>query len=172
MIRLDTRRLRLVAALLVSIVVVIAFEWSPVLRSLIVPLQQATASAAAYLMNTLGMSVARDGIVLTHASGFRAAVSYGCTPLIPVVFLSVIMVFGISLQRRTCVLGLLSGVAVLTLLNLLRVVALFAVGVTAPELFAFSHEWLGQGVVIAATAVIVGYWIARAAKPAHLHARL
>ncbi len=171
MIRIDSRHLRLAAALLLSVGVAIAFERSTALRGLVLPLQEITARVAAFALNALGMPVVVDGVLLTHAGGFRAAVSHGCTPILPVVFLGAVMTFGIPLRRRTRVLGLLSGAVLLTLINLLRVIALFSIGVVAPGYFVVSHEWLGQGVVIAATALIAGYWIARAVNPVRLKAR-
>jgi exosortase/archaeosortase family protein len=53
--------------------------------------------------------------------------------------------------------GLIGGLAVITGFNLLRMVALYAVGVSAPESFGFLHEEVFQLLMVAIAAA--SFWI-------------
>lgn len=165
-------QLRLALALIVAVVLVFLLDgirgWWDVFQ----PIQEVTAWLAFVAIDAVGMPVAIDGILLTHWNGFRVAISHGCTPLIPAIFLLAVMTIGISVGMRQRLIGIISGIALVTILNLFRVAALYYIGVIAPDAFILAHEWLGQGVIVLGTAMVACYWIDASARrqqliPAH-----
>lgn len=153
-------RLRLALALSAALAMVFVLEGVPGLRAMVQPLQQATAALVFIAIKATGLPIAIDDVLLTHPSGFRIAISYGCTPLVPAVFLGSVLTLGLALSWRERLVALTSGIALLTLLNLLRVAALYYVGVASPAAFDFAHEWLGQGVIVLGTAAVACHWVA------------
>ena len=152
-------RSRLALALSGALVVVIMLEALPALREMIQPLQEFTAALAFVVVKATGLPVAIDNVLLTHPDGFRIAISYGCTPIVPAIFLGSVLTLGLSLSWGKRLIGLISGIVLLTLLNLFRVTALYYIGVVAPGTFAIAHEWLGQSIIVIGTAVVAWYWI-------------
>lgn len=157
--RIWTRRMRLVLALSGALAIVDVLETLPASSALIQPFVRLTTMTAFIAINAIGLPVATDGILLTHPDGFRVAISYGCTPLVPAVFLGLVLTLGVSLTWRERLIGLTSGFALITFLNLCRVTALYYIGVYAPGAFAIGHEWLGQGIIVLGTAIVAWYWI-------------
>lgn len=157
--RIWTPRLRLALALSGSLAIVALLETLPASSAVLQPFVRLTTMTAFIAIHAIGLPVATDGFLLTHPDGFRVAISYGCTPLVPAVFLGLILTLGVSLTWRERLIGLTSGFALITLLNLCRVTALYYTGVYAPGAFAIGHEWLGQGIIVLGTAVVACYWI-------------
>ena len=151
-------RLRLALALSAALLAVFLLESLPALRALLQPLQQATAMLTFAAIKAAGLPIA-DDVLLSHPNGFRVAISYGCTPLVPAIFLASVLTLGLSLHWRRRLIALASGIALLTFLNLLRVSALYCIGVYSPSAFVLAHEWLGQAVIVLGTAILACYWI-------------
>lgn len=152
-------KFRLALALLGGIGSVVLLDNWPALHDLVGPLERLTATTTFFIINATGLPIAVSDTVLSHPTGFRVAISYGCTPLVPAIFLVLILTLGLSMNWRARLAGLGSGIALLTILNLFRVIALYYVGVTTPETFTLAHEWLGQGVIVLGTAAVALYWI-------------
>jgi len=157
-------RLRLVLALSAALVVALFLESMPALRVAFQPLEQFTAMLAFIAIKATGLPIAIDGVLLTHPDGFRVAISYGCTPLVPTIFLGSVLTLGLSLRWRERLVALTSGIALITFLNLFRVAALYYIGVFSPGGFDLAHEWLGQGFIVVGTAIVVGYWISASVR--------
>jgi len=111
-----------------------------------------------------GPFVTIDGILLSHPDGFRIAISYGCTPVVPAIFIVSLLTVGLQLTVRERMAGLAIGLTLITLLNLFRVAALYYIGVATPHAFAVAHEWLGEAVIVVGTAAVVAHWIRVAAS--------
>lgn len=157
--RLRSGRLRLAIALSLAVTIVMILDSLPALESAILPLKQLTAAAAYIAVKGIGLPVALNDILLTHPSGFRLAISYGCTPVVPAIFLALVLIPGLRLTWHQRLIGLSSGIALVTLLNLFRVAALYYIGVVSPSTFAFAHEWLGQSVIVLGTTLFALHWI-------------
>lgn len=156
--------MRLVLALSAALVIVFILESVPALRGTAQPLQQLTAMLAFSAIRATGLPIAIDDILLTHPDGFRVAISYGCTPLVPAIFLGLILTLGLAMSWRNRMIALSSGIALITILNLFRVAALYYIGVFSPRAFVLAHEWLGQGIIVLGTAVVACYWVSASAK--------
>lgn len=152
-------RLRLVLALAAALLIVFLLESVPGLRDAFRPMKESTAMLAFFGIKATGLAIAIDDIVLTHPDGFRVSISYGCTPLVPAVFLVSVLTIGISLGWRQRLTAISSGIALLTLLNLFRVTAVYYVGVHSPGAYNLAHLWLGQGFIVLGTAIVACYWI-------------
>lgn len=160
-------RLRLLLALSVAVAIVTALDRTPSLESLFQPLMELTATAAYIALSGVGLPVALNDNLLTHPDGFRVAISYGCTPVVPAIFLALVLIPGLRLAWRQRLIGLGSGIALITLLNLCRVTTLYYVGVVSPATFALAHEWLGQGVIVLGTTLVAVHWICVSARSRH-----
>lgn len=156
---IGSREFRLVLALTGAVAIVVLLECLPAVQALLQPLQLLTANSAYVVVRSVGLPVALDNVLLTHPSGFRVAISYGCTPFVPAIFVALLLTFGLTLSWRSRLIALLSSMVLLICLNLLRVTALYYIGVAAPGAFDVTHNWLGQLVTVLGTAAIAVYWI-------------
>lgn len=156
--------MRLALALSAALAGVLALEILPGLRGMVQPLQQFTAMLAFIAIKLSGLPIAIDGIMLSHPDGFRIVISHGCTPLVPAIFLGFILTVGLSLAWRVRLLALSSGIVLLTLLNLFRVIGLYYIGVISPAAFDVAHEILGQGVIVFGTAAVAIFWISASVR--------
>jgi len=122
----------------------------------VLPLQVLTARVTLASVHLLGLEGARLGTVVYHPEGFGYEISHGCTGLVPVVLLATgIIAYRASVARK--IVGVLVGAPALLLLNLVRLVHLYTVGVRRPDWFAPLHEWVWGLVVVLAA---VGLWLA------------
>jgi exosortase/archaeosortase family protein len=132
-----------------------SIELHPTAAAVLAPLNVLTAQLTSAMLAVVGLPVARDAVVLTHASGFACEIYHACTAFTPVVLLAAaILPWPASWRAR--LLGVVVGAAFLMVLNQLRLISLVWLGVYAPQFFDFVHFWLWHAVLIAATA---GYWL-------------
>lgn len=142
--------------LAVSLTVALAGLWLlqlvPAAAVLAGPLNLATAVLTEIPLQALGMAVWRDGPVLSHAGGFAGEIDLACTAAIPAAVLGAIwLAQPPSRPRRS---GLAVALALLMLLNQLRLMSLVALGVYAPDWFDLAHGSLWPGLQVM---VVAGY---------------
>lgn len=137
-----------------------AIELHPGGAALFAPLNLLTAQLTATMLGFIGLPVAREAAVLTHASGFACSIHHACTVFTPAVLLAA-AVLSSPAPWRARLAGVAGGTASLIVLNQLRLVSVVWIGVHAPALFDFVHFWLWHAILIAATA---GYWLAWAKR--------
>ena len=126
-----------------------------VLGSLLAPLAMLTAQIAIALLNWLGMEAVRLVTVISHPDGFAYEIYYRCTGILPVAFLTVsILAYPGPLRRKLVVLAV--GVPIMILLNLVRLVHLFYLGVHNPAAFDIAHAIVWETLLILA---IIGIWV-------------
>jgi len=122
----------------------------------VLPLQVLTAQLTLASVHLLGLEGARLGTVVYHPEGFGYEISHGCTGLVPVALLATgILAYRASVAEK--IVGVLVGAPALLLLNLVRLVHLYVVGVRRPYWFAPLHQWVWELAVVLATA---GLWVA------------
>jgi exosortase H (IPTLxxWG-CTERM-specific) len=110
--------------------------------SLLEPVCRFTAANAAALLELFGAKAVVTGTAITIGA-FKADVIPECTPLFMVgLFCS--FVLAVPAPARSKVLGLLCGIPLLTLLNLVRIALVVATGAHFPALFSYAHVYLGQ----------------------------
>ena len=147
------------ALVLACVFAVVAYlEYRPAHKAFFQPLDEITASVTALTIDRLGLPVTAQSTVLTHPSGFRFRISYGCTGVVPLtIIVATLLLLPLSRHQRltAIVLG-----TVLTLgVNVLRLTGLYFVGVHHPYDFVAVHEWWSQVLVILGTAAFLLYWI-------------
>ena len=131
-------------------------------------LARASAWASWWLLRGLGVflgyDVVRDGTIL-GAGQFRVDVSPACSGAVPtMIYLSAVLAYPASLRSKAVGAGL--GVVVINSLNLIRVVALFLIGLYASHLFHDTHVYIAQALVVAAAVAVWLFWAARFADVA------
>ncbi len=125
------------------------------------PACRAFAAAAAGTLELLGVAVARDGAVLRHPGGFALEVTGNCTAWLHcVLFLTGL--FALRPRLRHGLGAAARGVGLILLVNLTRLVLIFAVGASAPTLFDWSHHVAGEALL--AGTVLLLWWRAGAPR--------
>lgn len=114
------------------------------------------ASAAA--LNLLGFSVQGDGQTLsTTAGSFTVLVGNGCNGAwAHLIFLASVLAYPATWKEK--LLGLAVGQPVLAVLNVVRVVSLFLIGVYAPTIFRAAHVYVWQFLIIGFAMLILFVW--------------
>ena len=117
-----------------------------------------TAEAAALVLNILGASVEVDGTLILSRD-FSMGVVTGCAGIVPMAILaSAVLAYPCRAKRKA--IGLALGVAVLFVLNLVRIVALFFIGSNfSSGFFDTAHFLIWQPVMIGAAIVLWLLWV-------------
>jgi exosortase H (IPTLxxWG-CTERM-specific) len=110
-------------------------------------------------LHALRVSVAREGRTLYAPGGtFGMRVDNDCNGAwAHLVFLAGVLAYPAG--WRTRLLGAAIGTAALFVLNLVRVVSLFLIGVHAPDLFRVTHVWIWQFLVIGFALLLFVVWV-------------
>ena len=114
----------------------------------------------------IGFPVLIDGTNL--ASGdFRVDVSPACSGAVPsMIYLAAVFAYPATMKAKLIGAGI--GMAIIHGANLLRVVALFLIGMFANEYFHDTHVYLAQALVVALAVATWLFWAGRFADaPGH-----
>jgi len=112
------------------------------------------------ILNAAGASVETSGTTIRHAS-FAVDIRRGCDGIVATaVLVSACLAFPLRWKMR--VWGALLGYTLVFVLNLIRVVGLFYVGLNgSSRTFEFCHAYVSQFGVIALAMVFWIYWVGR-----------
>ena len=113
-----------------------------------------TAKAALAALQMLEVPATLNNTILSHPDGFACEIYFRCTGFLPVVCLTVAIWASPGRGLRKLA-GIALGVPLLLALNLLRVVHVFLVGVTRPDLFGLVHGVVWEAAIVAA---VIGIW--------------
>ncbi len=118
----------------------------------------AQAKAGAFLLQLMGQSVMAEDQYIS-GSEFSMSVSGGCDGLeVTALLIAGILAFPSTWREKGR--GLLFGLAILTVLNILRLPALYFAGAKgSTELFDLLHVQGGFVIFISITMLIWGYWV-------------
>jgi exosortase H (IPTLxxWG-CTERM-specific) len=120
------------------------------------PVTTLIASQAAWILNTLGMKVHANGIIIS-GEGFSVKILANCNAIFEIMlFLSAIIAFPALLKEK--VFGGVLGTILIYLLNLLRVVLLFLIGAYSPQFFEGTHIYVAQSTFIVMVAIFWLFW--------------
>ncbi len=150
-----TIRRRFGLAMAVFAAAFLGLDRNPALGHRLAPLDSLTAEAAAHLIDWTGLEVHRQGAVLSHPGGFSYEIYYRCTGLVVVAFLAAGLL-ALPGGRRAKAWGLALGASMVTALNLLRLTALFWIGVRLPPVFDFAHRAVGEAAMLLA---VLAFWM-------------
>ena len=130
-----------------------------------------TVATANALLHVLGQATSVSGTFISSAA-FTVDVRRGCDGLEPVaLFGAAVLSFPLVGLRRK-LWGLAAGVTGLLVLNQLRIVSLYFVGVHWPRLFEMMHVEVWQVVFILLSIVLWAFWIQWALRRAGGPARV
>ena len=118
------------------------------------PLEVLTAQATVALLHLLDIEAVRIASQIHHSGGFAYEIYYRCTGVLPIAILAICILAYPAAWRRK-VIGLIVGILILLVLNLVRLIHLFYVGIHAPIAFDFMHGFLWQAIIVLAT---LGLW--------------
>jgi len=146
------------------IVILHAIRYTPFYLDVIQP---ALASANGYIshlvLNLMGYETVSIGTSV-HSEAFSMNIVHGCDATEAVmIFISIVLAFPVGIYKR--LIGALSGTIFLLLVNLIRVISLFLIGVHYIEWFEFAHIEAWQFIFIMLALVTCAFWI-RWAMPA------
>jgi exosortase H (IPTLxxWG-CTERM-specific) len=128
----------------------------------VVPFTEGIVAVSAALLRALGEPVVKAGTVLRTAS-FAVDVKNGCNGLEAVIILAAAVVaFPATLRQR--LIGLAAGFIVIEVLNLVRVVSLYWLGVHRPAIFELFHAAVWQTALILVAVGLFVSWSRGIAK--------
>jgi exosortase H (IPTLxxWG-CTERM-specific) len=128
----------------------------------VIPFTERIVTVSAGLLRALGEPAVTAGTVITSGN-FAVDVKNGCNGLEAAVILaSAVLAFPATLRQRLA--GLAAGFAVIQVLNLVRVVSLFWLGVHRPAVFELFHNAVWQTALILVAVSLFVFWSRRFAR--------
>ena len=114
----------------------------------------------------IGFKITLNGTIL--GSGvFEVDVSPACSGAVPsMIYMSAVLAYPTSMRAK--LIGTVLGLVIINGLNLIRVVALFLIGLYYAQLFHETHVYIAQALVVA---VAVATWLFWAGRFAHAPGR-
>jgi exosortase/archaeosortase family protein len=107
----------------------------------------------------IGMDVHKDGTIL-GSGAFEVDVSPACSGAVPsMIYLAAVLAYPASAKAK--LIGSVLGLAMINGLNLIRVVALFLIGLYANQYFHETHVYVAQALVIAVAVATWLFWAGR-----------
>ena len=126
----------------------------PVNDAFVVPYTRWVARVSVQVLNVFGENVSRQGCTLSSPR-FSVTIYNGCNGLIAtLILLSGVLAFPARWTGK--VIGVIGGILAVQIINLVRIVSLFYIGVFFPKLFNQAHIFGWQSIVILVSVV---FWI-------------
>lgn len=115
----------------------------------------------------VGFPVGIEGTNLVSGDAFRVDVAPACSGAVPsMIYLAAVLAYPAS--GRAKLIGAAIGLGVIHGANLLRIVALFLIGLFANEYFHDTHVYIAQALVVALAVATWLFWAGRFANaPGH-----
>ncbi|HVO22397.1 MAG TPA: archaeosortase/exosortase family protein [Candidatus Margulisiibacteriota bacterium] len=115
------------------------------------------AGAATWLAHSVGsVAVVNENII--SVSGLSLDINHECTGVF-VLFVLISFIAAYPARWTIKVLGILIGVSVLTLINVLRIVTLVRIVEFYPGLFVYFHEYVWQGAFLMLVTLYALTWV-------------
>ena len=173
-LKAEWQSIRVIATFLTLIVAFFfLLSWDPIVRY--VDLGGGLARLAAWMSygilrvagKVVGFDVRLSGVRLSTsvlgAEDFEVDVTAACSGAVPTsIYLAAVFAFPAKASAK--LLGALMGVSVIHLINLVRVSALFIIGLYFHQFFHDTHVYVAQALVVAAAVALWLYWVGRFAQ--------
>ena len=131
----------------------------PVNDHVVNPYTTFVAHEARLVLNLMGESASVHGQLLT-SSRFSVAIYNGCNGLEAIlIFTAGVLAFPARWSRK--VVGVFLGLLAIQVINIVRIVSLFYIGVFAPSAFSASHVYVWQSLIIVFAVVLWVVWVRR-----------
>lgn len=134
---------------------VLLIDREAVAGALLRPLTGATAAMALLALRSLGYEVLQTANIIHQPGGFAYEVYYRCSGALPAACLAFAILRGPG-PWKAKLIGIALGLPALALLNLARLVHLFAIGTQRPALFDWIHHGFWNGLT---AATVVSVWL-------------
>jgi exosortase H (IPTLxxWG-CTERM-specific) len=155
--RPDARFLIVFLTILGSSFTVIALN--PVNDAFVLPYTAFVARASGAALRVLGEPAAVTGCVVSSPR-FAVTIYNGCNALITsLIFLAGILAFPARWAAK--LIGIVGGLVVIQILNLVRILSLFYIGIYLPDYFNDAHIYIWQSLIIIAGVALWVVWAQR-----------
>jgi len=129
----------------------------------VTPYTAVIARMSGFVLNIFGEKAAVTGCVVSSPR-FAVTIYNGCNGLITsLIFISGVLAFPAKFSAK--VIGVVGGLLTIQLINLVRIVSLFYIGVFLPQHFDDAHIFVWQSLVIIAGISLWIVWAHRFALP-------
>jgi len=116
-----------------------------------------TASCVGLVLTLLGQTVSVSGQTVSVQDGMSFQIIYQCSGLfLMAIYTAAVLAYPATLREKG--LGLLVGLPLLFLANLVRLALLGIIGKFFPQFFELSHEYLWQGIFIVFVLLLWTFW--------------
>ena len=135
----------------------------PVNDTFVVPYTAFVARVSAHVLALFGEKITVQGCQLTSPR-FAVTIYNGCNGLITsLIFVAGVLAF--PARPLAKLLGVIGGLVAIQVINLVRIVSLFYIGVFLPKYFNQSHIFVWQSIVILSGVALWIAWAYRYAEP-------
>lgn len=141
--------LRFFTLFVVILVTLFAVELTqPVQNAVVLPWTQALAQISASIITLFDSNVTAFGKILQSTTNdFAVSIEAGCNGIeAAIVLIAAMIAFPAPWKHR--VVGILSGLVAVQLLNILRVISLFYLGQWSMEAFEWAHLYVWQALIM------------------------
>lgn len=133
----------------------------PVNDAFVVPYTTLIAKMSGIVLKLFGEDITINGCDL-RSPRFAVTIYNGCNGLITsLIFVSGVLAFPARLWAK--LVGVVGGLVAIQIVNLIRIISLFYIGIYLPKLFNSSHIFIWQSLVILAGVtlwIIWAHWLA------------
>lgn len=150
-------RFLLIFSLLAGLFYAITF-FTPFYRERLFPLVlRLTARLSGAALRLFGQQITVTGVLILSPM-FSVRIVRGCDAVEPIaLFVCAVLAFPLPLVTKLP--GIIAGILILAILNLVRIVSLFLIGVYVPSLFGIMHVDVWQGVFIVLALMLWLLWL-------------
>ena len=116
-------------------------------KGIILPMTSGLARVSCSLLNLIGFDATVTGTVIAGSAGFAVNILKGCNgAYVLAIFVAAVLAFPAPWKLR--LLGVAVGIPAVQIINLVRIVSLYYIGVEHPALFERFHYQVWQTIVI------------------------
>ncbi len=132
---------------------------APVQRAVVLPWTEALVRISSGLITLFDSHVAASGKILASTTnGFAISIEAGCNGVeAAIILIAAMLAFPAPWKHRA--IGILSGLAAVQALNVVRVVSLFYIGQWSMNAFEWAHLYLWQGLIMLDVLIVWLIWI-------------
>ncbi len=129
----------------------------------VVPYTTLIARMSGFLLALIGEDITINGVILSSPR-FTVTIYNGCNGLITsLIFISGVLAFPARWQAKA--VGVIGGLVSIQIINLIRIISLFYIGIYLPQFFNQSHIFIWQSIVILAGVSLWVLWAHIMAAP-------
>ncbi len=124
--------------------------------NVIVPFTVGISTVSRWVLTALGYDVQQKGTIL-YTDNFGVNIKNGCNGVEAMsILLAAVLAFPASWKSKA--IGLMGGIIVVQVINLIRIVILYLTGLHFPSFFHTSHTVIWQSIVIGVALLFWLYW--------------